>query len=389
MTNATRYNTSIISRCNTVSDIGTISLAAALILSSGFSQAQDLLKWWDSPRLYQSKDGALNELKLRGRYQGQYHLLDSNRGQDDGWEDRRSRFGLDAKWFQKSLETRLDFQSNDGFRDPYDRLVDAYLRWKPNDAVSVTAGKTKPWIGYYDFIQSTNTQPTFERSAIFNQLGIDRATALTIEAKRGALSWQAGLYSNDMDREFGTFGGATSIGAGIGYNAASWADWDRLDFHADWLHSGSDKDDTVLNRFQDTFSATAWAQEGPWGLVLEGFGGLDQLASDGDVFGAYLQPTYDLVPKKLQLVGRYTWATSGDQPLLTGQRRYEASAPDLNPAGKPKGDSYHAVYFGAQYFIHGDQLKLLAGAEYASLQGGKGADDYEGVTWLAGLRFSF
>src|SRR5690606_30481214 len=122
---------------------------------------------------------------LRGRYQGQYYRVDSDQGDAGAWEDRRSRFGFDARFFEKKVELRLDFQSNDSFEDAYDRLVDAYIRWKPSGSLAITLGRTKPLVGYYDFLQSTNAQPTFERSQIFNQLRVDRATALTFEGKTG------------------------------------------------------------------------------------------------------------------------------------------------------------------------------------------------------------
>lgn len=63
--------------------------------------------------------------------------------------------------------------------------------------IAVTVGKTKPLIGAYDWLESTNSQPTFERSQIFNQLNINRATSLTFEGSAGSFLWQAGVYSND------------------------------------------------------------------------------------------------------------------------------------------------------------------------------------------------
>jgi Rrf2 family protein len=72
-------------------------------------------------------------------------------------------------------------------------------------------------------------------------------------------------------------------------------------------------------------------------------------------------------------------------------------APEPKPAAKMqttapgagRGGTYHAAYFGVQYLIHGDKLKLLAGAEYAHLDGGGNGGDFDGVTALTGIRFSF
>lgn len=343
---------------------------------------------WNLAVLYRDDaNPLLEEFKLRGRYHGQYHWVESDQGDSNDWEDRRSRLGFDAKLFAKKVEVRVDFQSNDGFEDVYDRLVDAYIRWKPNDSLTITAGRTKPLIGWYDWLQSSNSMPTFERSQIFNQLRIDRATALTFEGKHGRFSWQAGAYSNDTDREFGRFGGACSYGAGAGYDASEAFGWQRADFRLDWLHSEHDPDDWMLDRYDDILSATFWGQNGPWGLVVEGFCAAGGAGGDGDIFGAIIQPTYDLIPKRLQLVGRYSFAAGDGPDSVRRQTRYESTAPELTGGGR--GHEYHALYLGAQYFIHGDKLKLLAGAEYANLDGGGNGGDYEGVTFLSGLRLSF
>jgi hypothetical protein len=343
---------------------------------------------WKAFALYQDDaNPILQEFKLRGRYQGKYYWVDSDQGDADAWEDRRSRFGFDAKLFSRQVEVRLDFQSNDGFEDVYDRLVDAYVKWKPDEDLAITVGRTKPLIGYYDWLQSTNAQPTFERSQIFNQLRVDRATALTVEGVAGDFSWQLGAYSNDTDGEFGKFGGAFSYGAGIGYDAKEIVGWHRADLRLDWLHSGHDADDQILDRYDDIVSASFWGQEGRWGIVAEGYHASGGLGRDGNVFGFFLQPTYDLIPKRLQLVGRYSFATGDGPDSVRRQTRYESKAPDLTGGGR--GDEYHAVYLGAQYFIHGDKLKLMAGAEWATLDGGGNGGDYDGTTWLSGIRISF
>lgn len=348
---------------------------------------------WKLATLYKDDSNPiLQEFKLRGRYQGQYHKVDGQGGLDteDDWEDRRSRFGFDAKLFEKKIELRFDFQSNDGFRDVYDGLVDAYVRWKPSDSFQITVGRTKPLIGYYDWLQSTNNTPTFDRSQIFNQLSIDRATGITFEGEINQFTWQAGAYSNSLDPDrnsldqaFGEFNGAWSTSLGIGYDFSEVLDVKKADFRLDWLHSDHDVDDDVLNRYDDVFSATFLVQDGLWSAVAEGYfasGGSDP---NGDVFGGFLQGTYDVLPKKLQLVGRYSYTTGDGETSVRRQTRYESLVVD------GRGDTYHALYLGAQYFINGDKLKLLAGAEYATLDGGPENREYEGVTYLTGIRFSF
>lgn len=380
-----------------------LALLAALPMHAGaqdgsteFVEPNTFDKIWGYATLYKDDlNPILQEFKLRGRYHGQYWDVDADQGSQSDWEDRRSRFGFDAKLFEKEVEVRADFQSNNGFEDFYDGLVDAYIRWKPKSWISITAGKTKPLIGQYDWLESTNTQPTFERSQIFNQLGINRASALTVEGTKDAFSWRAGIYSNDTpsttggsgafgDGEFGDFDGGISYTLGAGYDFKHLINLEKADFKLDWLHSDREAGDLVLGKYDDIISSTFWVKEGYAAVVLEGYYASGGDGTNSDVFGFFIQPTYDVIPKKLQLVGRYSYANS-DGPLgVVGQSRYERTV----ATNKGRGDAYHSIYGGAQYFIHGDKLKLLAGAEWARVEN-DAADSYDGVTLLTGLRLSF
>ncbi|MES2659611.1 MAG: porin [Verrucomicrobiota bacterium] len=374
------------------------SMASAADPSAGVNPLFESIPFeetWSLATLY--KDAAnpiLEEFKLRGRYQGQYWDVDADQGSQSGWEDRRSRFGFDAKLFDKKLEARVDFQSNDGFDDVYDGLVDAYLRWKPVSWLSITAGKTKPLIAQYDWLESTTSQPTFERSQIFNQLGINRAAGLTVEGTAGEWSWRTGVYSNATpsstggsgafgDGEFGDFNEGVSFSLGGGYDFSKSLCTDKADLRVDWLHSEREAGDLVLGKYDDIVSASFVVKENAAGVVVEGYYAAGGDGDDSNVFGFFIQPTYDILPNQLQLVGRYSYANSEGPLGVLGQSRYERTV----AASGGRGDSYHSLYGGIQYFIYGDKLKLLAGAEWAQLRGG--VDAYDGVTFLTGVRLSF
>lgn len=371
------------------------SLASGLDTTE-FIEPNAFEKFWEHTHLYKDDlNPILQEFKLRGRYQGQYWDVDNATGDQSNWEDRRSRFGFDAKLFEKKIEIRADFQSNDQFTDFYDGLVDAYLRWKPNASISITAGKTKPLIGHADWLESTNSQATFERSQIFNQLGVNRATGLTAEGTRDLLSWRAGIYSNDTpsttagtgsfgEGEFGDFNGGVSTSIGAGYDFKHLLNLEKADFRLDWLHSEREPGDSVLGKYDDIASATFSIKEGYAALVIEGFAASGGSLKQSDSVGFYIQPTYDILAKKVQLVGRYSYATSESPQGISGQSRYERKVADAQGLG----DAYHSIYGGAQYFIHGDKLKLMAGGEWSRLQNGD-TDSYNGFTWLSGIRLSF
>lgn len=351
---------------------------------------------WEHATLYQDDfNPILQEFNLRGRYQGQYWDVDDDHGSQSNWEDRRSRFGFDAKLFEKEVEIRADFQSHDGFDDFYDGLVDAYIRWKPASWLSITAGKTKALIGQYDWLESAATQPTFERSQIFNQLGIGRATALTVEGTADAWSWRAGVYSNDTpattggtgafgEGEFGDFNGGVSSSLGAGYDFKHLHNLEKADFRLDWLHSDRETGDLVLGKYDDIIATTFWVKEGYAAVVLETYYASGGDGTNSDVFGFFIEPTYDIIPKKLQLVGRYSYARSEGPLGVVGQSRYERKV----AANAGLGDACHSIYGGTQYFIYGDKLKLLAGAEWARIANSSG-DSYDGFTLLTGIRLFF
>lgn len=344
-------------------------------------------KIWGLATIYKNKENPIiQEFKLRGRYQGQYHWGDSDQGDEDSWEDRRSRFGFDAKLFNQ-FDVRLDAQSSDGFDPFYNGLVDAYIKWRPSEQFNLTVGRQKPQIAYYDFLQSTNNQPTFERSQIFNQLRVDRVVGAIADGKIGNFTYQAGIYSNDIDLEFGQLDAGIAYGAGIGYDLKEVIGVKKADLRFDWLHSDNDEEAVILDRYENLYTATFWLQEGRYSLVTEFFYSTGGDTGWGDAFGFFIQPTFDIIEKKLQLVGRYTFSTGDGNNSIQAQSRYERNAPDLTGSGR--GDQYNAGYLGLQYFIYGDKLKLLAGAEYASLNGGGNGGDYDGFTFLTGVRFSF
>ena len=117
--------------------------------------------------------------------------------------------------------------------------------------------------------------------------------------------------------------------------------------------------------------------------LLYGTGG----ESVDDVYGFNVTPAYYIVPDKLQLVLRYQYARS-DGPALLLQERYEAPAGSGGRGGR--GDRYHALFGGLNYYLRGNQLKLMAGLEYATMRAPEDSGaDYDGWTFLTGLRVSF
>jgi phosphate-selective porin OprO/OprP len=288
---------------------------------------------WGYANLYKDDTNhVIEEFKLRGRYQGQYWDVDADQGSQSNWEDRRSRFGFDAKLFDKKIEARLDFQSNDSFDDFYEGLVDAYIRWKPTESLTITAGKIQPLIAQFDWLESTTVQQTFERSQLFGQFGINRASGLTVEGTTDDFSWRGGIYSNATpgttggtgsfgDGEFGDFNGGVSFSLGGGYNFKNHLGIDKADFHFDWLHSDREPGDFVLGKYDDLLSSSFSATEGRLTVLIEGYFASGGDGTNSNVIGFYIEPLYDLIAEKLQLVGRYSHSQSMGDLGVVGQSR--------------------------------------------------------------------
>ena len=100
-----------------------------------------------------------------------------------------------------------------------------------------------------------------------------------------------------------------------------------------------------------------------------------------DVWGFVILPSYDIT-KRIQVAARYHHANADDANGLTAAKRYEQSA------GGGTGDNYNAGYLGLNYYIYGNKLKLMTGAEYSKLDGGT-AEGWDGWTVFTGVRVSW
>ncbi|HOO92269.1 MAG TPA: hypothetical protein PKX94_02285, partial [Opitutales bacterium] len=147
---------------------------------------------------------------------------------------------------------------------------------------------------------------------------------------------------------------------------------------ADYLHS--DKAIGYYD-FQDAYSlSTAWGYEG-FNISLE-YDWAEDFA-ERSVKGFYVMPSFYFIPKKLQGVVRYQYI-DGDEGVSIGHNRYADRVNNLYGAG----NEYTAIYVGANYYIQGDNLKFMAGVEFAE---NTDDSDQEGsvVTFLTGVRMQF
>jgi phosphate-selective porin OprO/OprP len=405
------------------------STATGLLLGK-FTGESAYDKMWSAFTLYKDDNNpVLQEFSLQGRFQLQYadghadtatgadrhfdisdvpHTNRDNGIWEDQFEARRARIGFKSKWFQNwklegQINVDLDGEDNSGHNTLYRNIYDLYLTYAPNDAVNVSVGRTKVKFSREQEISSKEIL-TFERSLVSNFLFPGELTGIWVNGKGIDEHWlyELGLYGNDQVREFSNFDGGAIVLGKIGYDYATQSGLDTAVASLHYMHNTDPGYSPMLNpdfsngtspAFTDSIALTNDITQGRFGLtteILYGFGfsgraeqaGASKLLNQSDVFGITLIPSY-YIADGLQLVGRLQYATSADPNGLSLPSRYESRA--SNTSDGKKGDAYASAYLGLNYYLYGHKLKLMNGIEYSHLAGG----NYDGYTFLSGLRFSF
>lgn len=348
---------------------------------SNNSDSKSLEDLWNIPHLYSNSDSLLvNDLKLVGRYQWQYADLNSDQGDWSDSENRRFRLGTEAKVLGGNWKLKAEINVNDDFSPFYKSLEEAYIKYQGNDALNITIGKQKP---AWSYEQSTSSRKilTFERSLLVNQLSPKKTSGISASGSIENWNYVLGIYNGNINEEFGDFNNSGEFAlASIGYDYSKSSDFDTAAWRLDLLHN-KDETNNAAKPYKNSISLNHSLSQGV--LTLN----TDLIHAGGysdDVYGLVLLPTYD-ISDKLQLVARYTYASS-DGDGLRAQKRYERKA-SLTDSGY--GEDYQSYYLGLNYYINDHKLKLMTGIEYADMDGGSDGGDYSGWTLFSGLRLYF
>ncbi|MES2995978.1 MAG: porin [Verrucomicrobiota bacterium] len=368
-------------------------------------------RMWSAATLYKDENNPiLQEFALQGRHQMQFGFgdADSNDRYNFGARDsdfygehlevRRARYGFKSKWFNKfkfdgQINIWPEFEDAEGEPAVYRNLYDLYITYAASDALNVSAGKTKVKFTREQEISSKEIL-TIERSLLSNQLFPGELTGIWANGKDIAGGWlyEAGLYSNDRDRDFSNFAsdsGLLFLGK-IGYDYGDAAGFDSAVASVHYMYNsepGYTNGQSFSEnspRFDHSFALTNDITKGRFGLVTDFYAALgnDDIAQP-DVVGATFIPSY-YVAEGLQVVGRFQIAGANNRGLALYSRYEDAF---VDQAGLPDDvSSYWSAYLGLNYYIYGHKLKLMNGIEYSQAAGG---DVYDGYTVFSGLRFSF
>jgi len=365
------------------------------------AEASEMDRLWSVPAIYQDEAGPLlQELALQGSLQTQYAYGSDDSGnygsgdmpENCTWGDtevRRFRLGLKARLFEHlKFHSLLDLYPDISPR-VYKRTAEAYFTWTFADAFNVSAGKTELKFSREQEISSRDLL-VFERSQLVNQLYGGELTGAWICGKNigGGWLYEIGAYSNDRSDELSGLEGGTMILSKIGCNYTKLTTFDSALAQIHHLHNTDPGYVSTGNpaspSYSDSFAISNELTKGPYGLTTEIFWA-DGAKGHPDIFGITAMPTYSFT-KELQLITTFQLATSPQENGMSLPTRYEGQTPG---AGDQSGDLYFAGYAGLNYYFHGQKLKAMSGVKYTGMDGGAGGGDFNGWTFLSGLRMAF
>lgn len=343
---------------------------------------------WEATRLYENEDNpAIEAFSIIGRYHGQYWSVNANEGRADGWENRRLYAGAEAVLFH-NFTLQAQIKISEDFDPFYDGLYQAFVKWSPGEAFSLSTGRLDFLYAGLERTVSSTKIVTFERGLLANQLLPHEVVGAVAQGRAGDFSYRAGVLSGSIEQEFTSFEGGFGAVAGVGCELPLFFEEGSL--HLDYLFNNGNPSNDALEAYDHVFSLWHQGQSGSFGLGVDlTFGhGLDPCPA---VLGVTVLPTYvfarNVVRKgdALQAVLRYQFAVSNGDNGLQLQQRYEQ---EVVPDGF--GDHYQAAYAGINYLIFGDRLKLMTGAEYSVMHdAARDGGDFAGWTYLVGVRVYF
>ena len=340
-------------------------------------------------KLYHNESNeVIQAFSINGVYQGQYWGANASQGDADGWENRRIYVGGGAEFFHQ-LNVQVMVKIADSFNPAYDGVHTAFLKWTPNQSISLNLGR----LDYFSFAgpeqsAASSRISTFEHGQLVDQLGPTEMVGALLQGKQGRFSGNVGLVSGSTTENFTDFAGGFGALAGVSYDLPLFYDAGSLNL--DYLFNNGNPSNNALKPYDHAISLWHQGQLGPLrlGLQLIGGHGLDGRPA---VFGVTAQSAWvfaqDVLRKgdAFQAVLRYQFAVSDGNNGLKLQPRYEQ---DVVPGGS--GDQYQAIYAGVNYLIFGHRLKLMNGIEYSVMH--NSANDgavYNGWTFLSGVRLYF
>ena len=384
-------------------------------LDDACAKLRDLGKFYDAP-----ESAGLQNAKLFLSYMHQFGYVDgkdkNGRSFDDSMEEtRRFWMGLQGKFATYWKFKAVSQLSNDRHNYPGDYrqlghetfrsaniTFDAGSFWEFSsvDALEVGYGRRSARMAD-EWQRSAYLTNALERSDFSNKLWPSddengNPLAVWIKWKQGIHSFDTALFSGTYDDYIGGWKDSKMYYASWSGDFSEGSGFDTKDFWISLYSQDSTTSDERLAKGNDY--AIAFVNRlalGPWALHTSvGLGNNGPQTNPdrkGDFGGIVAMPMYWLQKDRLKLVLRYQYEGSDEAEGIRLNSRYARLAEARNSSldlNSGRGDDHHSAYAGLNYYLCGENLKVISGIQYDDLSSG-GTGIYEGWTLGSSLRIWF
>lgn len=398
--------------------LGTVALVNPLIAQLSEEVCDNLINFG---KFYNNPDAStLQSAKLFLSYQHQIGHIDgtdqTGKEFDDSFEEfRRVWVGLSGK-FGNFWKFKVVSQiSNDRNEYPGD-----YRQWGHETfrAANITFDADKFWeiesldsleFGYGrrtgrmadEWQRSSTMINCLERSSFSNKLWLyDKEKGNPLAAW---VKWTAGKHTFDTALFSGTYDDYIGGWSDSKIFYVSWlgdysegSSYELLEYWISYYRQeGSITEDRLAGGNDWALSLVNRMGNGPWALhsTLAWGNNGDQTSPnrEGEFGGIVLMPMYWLNQNKLKVVGRYLYQKADCTKGLKLNSRYAPLADirdqtiDLNSG---RGDKHQAFYLGLNYYLCGENLKLVNGLQHDELES-SGSTQFRGWTVGSSIRLWF
>jgi phosphate-selective porin OprO/OprP len=350
-------------------------------------QAQPESAWtfdrvWKFADWYSDEDNqVVQRVLFSGRYQHEFATLRADQGDHSEWNVRRMRLGPRITLFRKMTfhtEAELNPQETDPF---FVRMTDLYVQWTFNPRAVLTIGKQGvPFT--MDGSTSSKELVAIDRSNLTNNIWFtyEYIPGVSVSGRIAPWTYRAGVYSSGTaNRGLGEFDGGVFVLGLVGYDFGKKLGVKEAVLAGNYIYQRPDPRNTFTRPFENIGSVNFKLEDETWGFRADVSAAAGYLGQR-DVWGLMAMPLLNLTDK-LQLVGRYTMLRS-DGPGGVRLAAYE------NTIVSGRGDRYHELYGGVNYYFYEHKLKLQSGVQFADLNN-RDADTYSGTSWTTGIRIGW
>jgi len=368
------------------------------LVNNGFiteAQAESMKGSSDKKVYVTPKRDDTKSLVIRGRAQWQFGYVSPDSDIEGAptndystFEIRRLRIGTQGSLYQN---LKFDFRMN--LLPEGANLDTAKMVYTGLDGIDIGVGKTKPAIGIEETTSSTDII-TVERSYTANYFAADKNVGIWAGGDAGPVDVWVGAFNgeNENDNVLDSDGDSHFLYiAKVGLDLGDYLPDDVeggifFDTIQNW-----DNDNDEAYAFEESYSLGAEFDIGAFGLMGNLLWG--KLTEDSnDVTGFVVMPWFYATPK-LQLVAQYSYLESDKGDAIGVQSRYIGRAAIDDAKGEEvdadEGNESQSIYLGANYYISGNNLKVMGGVDYTQLENSAGQTAVDAVTVYGALRMRF